>query len=198
MRPIQDCSWAILKNYLTFLITGCLLASCGSPQQSQYSDNTKPSAPVEDRELAKSESAVFSEESESELDPPVLVPQSEKGEKGARNVLLSFARDIELGRYDEAWSLLGDADQRKWSKAEFASIFSDLHDVSVAVSSGEIEGAAGSTYYRAPVAITGLDPLGRTIVIEGEAILRRVNDIDGASAEQLRWQFQSLSLDWTH
>ena len=94
--------------------------------------------------------------------------------------------------------MLGDADQRKWSKAEFASIFSDLDDVTVAVSSGEIEGAAGSTYYRAPVAITGLDPLGRTIVIEGEAILRRVNDIDGASAEQLRWQFQSLSLDWTH
>ena len=77
-------------------------------------------------------------------------------------------------------------------------MFSDLDEVTVAVGNGEMEGAAGSVYYTAPLTITGTDEAGRPIVIDGGAVLRRVNDVDGASADQLRWHFQSLALDWTH
>jgi hypothetical protein len=129
---------------------------------------------------------------------PVLTPEAERGEKGARNLLLAFARDIEQAKYDAAWALLSPTDQRKWSLAEFAALFADLGKVTVAVPTGTIEGAAGSSYYGAPVTITGSDPQGRPVRIEGKAVLRRVNEVEGATPAQLRWHFDSLALDWTH
>ena len=32
--------------------------------------------------------------------------------------------------------------------------------------------------------------------IEGEVVLKRVNDVPGASAEQLRWHIESTSFDF--
>ncbi len=130
--------------------------------------------------------------------PPALTPEAERGETGARDVLLDFARAIELRRFDQARSLLSPADRRKWSRADFRSLFADLRKPIVAVPTGTLEGAAGSSYYTAPVTITGTDPSGRLVRIEGEAVLRRVNDIDGATSAQRRWHFQSLKLNWTH
>lgn len=117
---------------------------------------------------------------------------------GARNLLLAFARAIELQEYDQAHAMLSPGDQKKWSTAAFAAIFSDLAKTSVAVPTGTLEGAAGSTYYTAPVDITGMDKDGRSVRITGEAVLKRVNDIEGATAAQLRWHFQSLTLNWVH
>lgn len=132
------------------------------------------------------------------LTPPALTPETEKGIKGARNVLLSFARAIELREFDQAWAMLSAADRAKWSKAEFAGQFADLGEMTVAVPSGTIEGAAGSSYYTAPVTITANDDDGRPVRIAGEAVLRRVNEVDGATPAQLRWHFDKLALDWTH
>lgn len=133
-----------------------------------------------------------------DLTPPALTPEAERTEKGARNLLLSFARAIELKEYDQAWELLSPADQRKWTKPDFAKMFADLDTATVAIPGGTTEGAAGSTYYTAPVTITASDEAGRPIRIEGEAVLRRVNDVDGATPAQLRWHFERLTLDWTH
>jgi len=130
--------------------------------------------------------------------PPALTPESERGVEGARNVLLTFARAIERREFGQAWSLLSAADKQKWSREQFAAMFADLPRVSVAVPDGTMEGAAGSSYYSAPIAITGNDREGRPVRIEGEAVLRRVNDVDGASAAQLRWHFERLTLNWTH
>jgi 3-oxoacyl-ACP reductase-like protein len=130
--------------------------------------------------------------------PPALTPEAERGETGARDVLLDFARAIELKRYDQAWAMLSPADQRKWSRTAFAAMFADLGKITVAVPTGTMEGAAGSSYYSAPVTITASARDGRPVRIEGEAVLRRVNDVDGASAAQLRWHFETLTLDWTH
>lgn len=133
-----------------------------------------------------------------DLTPPRLTPDAERSEKGARNVLLSLARGIEFREYDQAWALLSAADKRKWSKAEFARLFTDLGEANVAIGEGSMEGAAGSSYYTAPVAVTATTDDGRPVRIEGEAILRRVNDVPGATPEQLRWHFETLALDWTH
>ncbi|WP_165323479.1 hypothetical protein [Rhizorhabdus phycosphaerae] len=132
--------------------------------------------------------------------PPVSAPApaAQRGEAGARDLLLGFARAIELGRYDEARAMLGEADRQRWSREAFARMFADLPRRSVAVSDGMIDGAAGSLYYTAPVIVTGDDRDGRPVRIEGEAVLRRVNDVDGASPAQLRWHFDRLTLDWTH
>ena len=132
------------------------------------------------------------------MTPPILTQQAKRGVEGARNVLLSFARAIEQQRFNQARSMLSPADQQKWSKAEFAANFAGLEDITVALPTGTTDGAAGSIYYTAPVTITATDKDGRPIRMEGEAVLRRVNDVDGATPAQLRWHFGTLTLDWTH
>lgn len=133
-----------------------------------------------------------------DLSPPALTPVAERGEKGARNVLLSFARAIELKQFNQARAMLSAADQRRWNRRQFAMIFDGLGKLTVAIPSGEMEGAAGSSYYTAPVTITGAEANGRPVRIDGQAVLRRVNDIDGATAAQRRWHFDKLTLNWTH
>lgn len=132
------------------------------------------------------------------LTPPRLTPEDERGVKGARNVLLSFARAIELGEYGQAWALLSPGDREKWGKAEFAGLFADLGETTVAIPDGTMEGACGSSYYTSPVTITASGKAGRPVRIQGEAVLRRVNDVDGATPAQLRWHFDRLTLDLTH
>lgn len=124
--------------------------------------------------------------------------EAEKGVEGARNALVLFARAIELKEFDQAWAMLSPGDRQKWSKADFTKMFADLGKMTVAVPTGTMEGAAGSSYYTAPVTITANDKDGRPVRIEGEAVLRRVNDVDGATPAQLRWHFDTLTLDWTH
>jgi hypothetical protein len=118
--------------------------------------------------------------------------------EGARHLLLSFARAIERKAFGEAWAMLGPGDRERWSRADFAAMFAELEGIAVAVGEGTMEGAAGSSFYTAPVTITGRDRQGRPIRFEGEAVLRRVNDVPGATPAQLRSHFKTLRLDWTH
>ena len=177
-----------------------LIAACGergADTPTQSADRTAlpatsgSSAPSASRDPAPAGEPAAAPQAE-------LTPEAARGETGARDVLLDFARDIERGRYAEARAMLSDADRSKWSERQFAALFADLRDLTVAVPTGTLEGAAGSLYYTAPVSVTGTDRDGRPIRLEGEAVLRRVNDVDGASAAQRRWHFQSLGLDWTH
>lgn len=134
-----------------------------------------------------------------DLSPPVLTPEAERGETGARNILLSFARALELAEYGQAWALLSPADQRKWSEPAFAAMFADFADVSVTVPTGTIDGAAGDKSYTAPVTVTGRDRDGRPVRIEGTAVLRQASvPAGGAGPDLPRWRFETLSLDWTH
>ncbi len=133
-----------------------------------------------------------------DLTPATLGGEAERGIKGARNVLLSFARAIELKEFDQAWAVLGAGDRQKWTKAEFARNFAGLDAIAVAIPDGTTDGAAGSIYYLAPITISATNEAGRPVRFEGETVLKRVNDIDGATPEQLRWRFDRLTLDWTH
>lgn len=129
---------------------------------------------------------------------PHLAAEAERGIEGARNVLLGFARAIERKDFGVAWALLSPADREKWSRSTFAAMFADLDGITVAIPDGTTEGAAGSLYYTAPVTITASDKDRRPVRMEGSAVLRRVNNVDGAAPEQLRWHFATLTLDWTH
>ena len=133
-----------------------------------------------------------------DLSPAPLTPEAERGETGARNVLLSFARAIELREFDQAWEMLDEGDQQRWDKAQWRALFADLGKITVAVSDGSMEGAAGSSYYTSEATITATDKDGRPVRYEGPIVLRRVNDVPGASAAQLRWHIDSVQLDWTH
>lgn len=176
------------------LAPALILLACG---QEQTPPNEVAPAPAASANMTNA-NAVETPGSAPAAMPPELTPEAERGVEGARNVLLFFARAIELKRYDEAWGLLSPADKRKWSRTEFAAIFADLAETTVAVPTGTMEGAAGSNYYTAPVTVTGNDREGRPIRLEGSAVLRRVNDVEGATPAQLRWHFERLTLDWTH
>lgn len=132
------------------------------------------------------------------LMPPVLTGEVARSETGARTILLSWARAIELQEWDQAWEMMSDEDHARWSKREFAGLLTDLSEVTVAVPGGTMEGAAGSSYYTAPATITASDADGRPVAYEGEVVLRRVNDVPGASEEELSWHIERVTLDWTH
>lgn len=75
-------------------------------------------------------------------------------------------------------------------ESAFAAKWAALKSPVVTVGKGQQEGGAGSLYYTAPVTIVD----GQRTV-RGEVTMRRVNDVDGATPEQLRWHIESSSLN---
>lgn len=135
---------------------------------------------------------------ETDLGPAPLAPEVARGATGARNVLLSLARAIELGEVEQAYDLLSERARQQWSNEDFAALFSDLSEMTVAVPDGTLEGAAGTSYYTSNAEITARDTEGRPVRLEGPIVLRRVNDVPGATAQQLSWQVDSIELEQTH
>ena len=202
-----------MRLYLTALalVPALTLSSCeraGAPTPEATTQSTVAASTVEPVPVPISSSTRTAEPSPlptdgindgyPDLTPPKLTAKAAKGEKGARDFLLYFARAIELKEFDQAWTMLSPGDKQKWSKTAFAAMFADLGKIIVAIPAGTSEGAAGSIYYTSPITITANDKAGRPVRIEGESVLRRVNDVDGATPAQLRWHFDHVTLEWTH
>ena len=194
------------KRVFATLGPALLLLACEQRQSPREDANSAATAPPTPQPVANTEAVASLENTPAsgangtvdgnpDLAPPRLVPEAKHGVAGARNILLSFARAIEQREYEQAWALLSPADKRKWSSTDFAAMFADLGETSVAIPDGTMEGAAGSLFYTAPVTITGNDRQGRPVRVEGQAVLQRVNDVEGASPAQLRWHFETLTLD---
>lgn len=123
-----------------------------------------------------------------------LTADAARSETGARAMLLAWARGIELREFDQAWALMGDAAKAQTSKAAFNTLLSPLRGITVAVPGGTMEGAAGSSYYTAPATITGTRADGSKALLRGEVVLRRANDLPGATPEQLAWHIERIDL----
>lgn len=194
----------MIRPLLPALCAIVLLSGC-DPYPPQHSDDevvtvdleSQPGDPVPDPPPRAGGMRDEPSDGSPNLYPPRLDPDVERTKTGARSVLGHWARAIEAKEFDQAWAMLTENDHAQWSRAEFASQFQDAGKITVAVATGRMEGAAGSSYYTAPVTITSTGSEGRPLRYEGEAVLRRVNDIPGATAEELRWHFESLSLDRT-
>lgn len=110
------------------------------------------------------------------------------------HVLHDWAHAIERRDWSAVRALWGHggADSGLSSRA-FAARWRPLRHPRVSVAKGQEEGAAGSLYYTATVTVTD----GRRR-ISAPVTLRRVNDVDGATAEQLRWHLdRSVRAPWT-
>ena len=106
-------------------------------------------------------------------------------------VLLGWAKAVSLRDWDAAFAYWGEHGEASgMSRDLFRAAWDRLRDPVVDVGVGQQEGAAGSSYYTAPVTIT--DGARR---ITGEVVLRRVNDVPGATPEQLRWHIESSTLE---
>lgn len=111
--------------------------------------------------------------------------------KRPEEVLDAFAAAIEARDWRTVRAFWGDQGGRSgMDAASFSEKWANLKAPSVVVGEGQQEGAAGSIYYTAPVVITDGD---RTV--SGEVVLRRVNNVPGATAEQLRWHVDSTTLE---
>ena len=106
-------------------------------------------------------------------------------------VVIAWARAMSLKQWGTAYLYWGDHGARSGlTLARFAAKWSKLANPEFELHPGTTEGAAGSSYYTAPLVL--IDDPRHT---RGEIVLRRVNDVDGASAEQLRWHIETLSIE---
>lgn len=177
------------------------IAACnGRPPQPQPSEDASlvPPSSVQASAAPREASPSDAASAPASSTPPLPVPDpvaSEKGETGARGVLLTWARAIEFGRYGEAWRQWGDAGKRSgMTEAQYAAQFAPYRKVTIGFGDGEVEGGAGSLYYEVPVDFTGERKDGATVKRTGQIVLRRVNDVDGATPAQLRWHIESTTL----
>jgi len=84
-----------------------------------------------------------------------------------------------------AWSL-----DAQMTPEKLKSEFGGQASPKIAVGKGDTTGAAGSLYYEAPIVVDFQD--GRPSR-RGTIVLRRVNDVPGASEEQLNWRIERTS-----
>lgn len=189
-----------MKTFRTLILATSLvaLAACGSQSGE---DTNAPAIDTETPLPAPTPTAPAVDgidDGYPDLTPAPVTPEAEKTETGARALLLSWGRAIELREYTQAYRMMGEAGAARWTLEEFRAIFADLDTIAVALPDGTMEGAAGSSYYALDVTIDAQDGEGRPIRIEGPLVLRRVNDVPGASEASLRWHFESIDLAVTH
>ncbi len=128
----------------------------------------------------------------SAISPPPLTVPAPSASRNPAEVLLAWAGAMSLKQWDAAylyWESKGAG--TGMNVDQFKTHWGRLVNPEFEVHPGVNEGAAGSLYYTAPVVL--IDGARR---IEGEVVLRRVNDVPGASAEDLRWHVESHTLEF--
>ncbi|WP_207801859.1 MliC family protein [Phenylobacterium hankyongense] len=122
----------------------------------------------------------------SDRTPVSEAPFSPTSAQGAANVVQTYYALVEAGKYAEAAKLRSDG------RAEDFSAYASHH--AQVGAPGEAEGAAGSIYVEVPVVIYGRLKTGAEVHRSGKAVLRRVNDVPGSTAEQRRWRIERVDL----
>lgn len=160
------------------------LAGCDNQRAPDAAASTAPDTPQSSAEPAPTPSATPTAE--------VSEPATPSTSRDPQEVLAAWGKAIEMRDWRTVRSFWGDhGEVSGLDEAAFAAKWSDLLAPRVSIGSGDQEGAAGSIYYTAPVTIRD-----GSRVVKGEITMRRVNDVPGATPEQLRWHIESSSLKW--
>ncbi len=184
-RMIRSCSVTALVSALAINLAGC--------------DRQQPAAPVPEATTSAAVGATPFEAPSAEPTPsPSATPTAEIATPGQPSqsrdpveVLADWAKAVETRDWATARAYWGDKGTRSGlSEKAFAAKWSSLLDPKVTVGKGDQEGAAGSLYYTAPIRI-----IDGPRTVRGEIVIRRVNDVDGASEEQLRWHIESTTIE---
>ena len=170
---------------ILFLASAALLFACSDrPAASPGAGNQaareplQPAAPGQPGGLPDDRTPL----AEGPIDP--------KSAQGAGQVLQSYFALIEAGRHDEAYRLWSDSGRASgMSLAQFTASFAPYAEYHANIGApGPMEGAAGSSYVEVPVQIYGRLRGGEPFNRRGSMTLRRVNDVPGATDEQLQWR----------
>jgi len=119
-----------------------------------------------------------------------------KSAEAAAAVVRRYYSAINAHDYTTAWSQWGDEGRPGQTFAAFEAGFAQTRSTNVAIGTLEPgEGAAGSIYQPIPVTVDAMLNDGTRQRFRGSYVVRRVNDVDGASPAQLRWHIDSAQLE---
>jgi len=108
-------------------------------------------------------------------------------DRDCRTVAHAYLEAVSRGRFDYAAQFWNDP---VIDGERLSAQFSTYVTPSIAIADVQEEGAAGTLYCTVSGVLTDAsDP--RVEPNQGEIVLRRANDVPGASAEQLRWTIRS-------
>jgi len=158
------------------------LAACGKQQEHAFDATALDVSPVSVSASGGMVSPVG----------PAAMPDTpdyaalEQVEDPAR-VLRFLASALYDGRWDDAARAWGEGEDAQKLRARFGGD----DPVMLIVGEGTSEGAAGSIYYSAPYVINRAGQPQEN----GTIVLRRVNDVPGASQASLHWHVSSMDAD---
>ena len=161
-------------------------ASCSDRgQQPEPAASFEPPPPIESSSLP-------ADAVPSGAAVPAAGAEAAKGEVGARQVLREWARALERKDFARA--------QAQWrdglpSQGDYAARLAGYRTIELSFGEGRVEGAAGSLFYEAPLAFAGVRADGARVARAGTITLRRVNDVPGATPDQLRWHIERTTLE---
>ena len=115
--------------------------------------------------------------------------------QGAAQVVQGYYGLLEEKRFVDAqdlWNQTGDIGSQ--DDAHFVARFRGFGEIHAHVGApSEPEGAAGSLYVTVPVQVYGrIAATGKPFHTLRQVTLRRVNDVDGSTAEQRRWHIEAI------
>lgn len=166
------------------LLAGLGLAACGSPQPAPQPEASEAALP----------SAAPATNPTAPPTPPVLAPLPQPTadlavleNRDCRTVAQAYADALARGDFDFA--------ARVWSDpviddARLRAVLHGYRQPTIAISGIQEEGAAGSLYCTVSGTLTDAGDKAKP-ARKGEIVLKRVNDVPGATAEQLRWTIRS-------
>lgn len=174
-----------MNSRLPILLLAGMAASCGrSDDQTLQPTPASNAAAVELRRSGPAPAPASDVASREEAAGAL---SDGTGARAAADVLKTYYRLIEAGRYDEAWRLRWESDAGESSG--FAAHFAEHAEYHASVGNpSEVQGAAGSSYVEIPVQLYGQMKNGESFGSAGTVTLRRVNDVPGATAAQRRWR----------
>jgi hypothetical protein len=123
-------------------------------------------------------------------------PIDPKSAQGAAQVVQTYFALIEEKTYDSAWALWGGhGEASNQTLPEFTAGFGKYAQYHANIGKpGDTEGGAGSIYVDVPVQIYGRLTDGTPFNLLGTVSLRRVNDVDGSTAEQRKWHIIKIDV----
>ena len=172
------------------LLAVAALAACSRPAPEEPDASALASSAAQADAAASAEAMPSAPPAAASAAPLPAAPTPPSESRDPAKVVVAWAKAMSLKQWGSAYLYWGDHGARSGlSAAQFAAKWGKLANPEFELQAGATEGGAGSLYYTAPIVLID----GKRHVA-GEIVLRRVNDVDGASAEQLRWHIESLTV----
>lgn len=120
---------------------------------------------------------------------------SPKSPEAAAAVVERYYSALNARDYDTAWQQWGEDGPPNQTMERFKAGFAKTRSTRVTIGKlGEGDAGAGSLYQPVPVTVDATLDDGTHQRFTGDYVVRRVNDVDGASPGQLRWHIDSARL----